>query len=201
MNQQNLWLKLQSATWPFCPSTNVSSEKVKTGWDRVAEMPSSFYWFIRREYSTQSVGWTDSSLLRQADPAGISQRCLWQDGYGEISLLRLCVARGAQCLRLSINASLRYSRRAPRQRSFPVPPCPRLLCHCHPVCYFTSTALWILLFHCNPDNSRLWQMHYSLCNECNVKWSWDWIADKILLQEQKRDKSTIGCNKFRRIHD
>ncbi|CAK6975482.1 Hypothetical predicted protein [Scomber scombrus] len=26
-------------------------------------------------------------------------------------------------------------------------------------CYFTSTALWTLLFHCIPNSSRLWQMY------------------------------------------
>lgn len=129
-----------------------------SGW-RSGRGPSSRY--LLGEKTRRPSPGNGQRLLysRRADRAGVSQRSLWQHGNGEICVLRLRAARGAPCLRLSITASLRYARRAPSQRSFPVPPCPSTAA--------PLPARLLLHFYRTVDPPFPLQpstVHYKLCN-------------------------------------
>lgn len=154
---------------PHCDHLTAARVQTGLGWGRRAAasvlfpLPST-----RREDSRHRARGMDRSSL-------ICVRLIWmvfhrdafeKTGTRRLSELRLlceCVCVYVCCagrsVPPSINASFQCARRAPSERFFPVPACPRLLCHC----YFTSTAPRTLLFLCNPNSRRSWLVMCLMC--------------------------------------
>lgn len=134
----------------LCP---VMTEQVETGWGvgggAAAVLLVATY--SARRLGDRARGTDRDSFIRAGLIAPVSHRDAFDNTATGRSACSACVPHGA--LRASDCQSPRpFVTRGALRGSVPslCRPAPRLLRRCQPARYFTSTAPWTLLFHCNP---------------------------------------------------
>lgn len=134
----------------LCP---VMTEQVETGWGvgggAAAVLVVATY--SARRLGDRARGTDRDSFIRAGLIAPVSHRDAFDNTATGRSACSACVPHGA--LRASDCQSPRpFVTRGALRGSVPslCRPAPRLLRRCQPARYFTSTAPWTLLFHCNP---------------------------------------------------